>query len=134
MSWVANVMLSVAADDIMNALTFADWIEHVCPRRHGADGVSVGNLIETTGPTSQWGGFKHPECHVFAGALNHADLDALIAQFGATGWLVPLAVQLFVMDQEEHFFRVWMVREGVPRQYVPTIPDENSDEFWPPLS
>ncbi|WP_222864434.1 hypothetical protein [Micromonospora sp. WP24] len=39
-------------------------------------------------------------------------------------------VQLFVMDQEELFFRIWMIRDGALRQYAPSSPDEEDDEFW----
>ncbi|MGC4815182.1 hypothetical protein ACLQ29_32115 [Micromonospora sp. DT228] len=48
-----------------------------------------------------------------------------------SSWHHPSAVQLLVMDQEESFFRVWMIRDGALRQYAPSSPDEEDDEFWP---
>ena len=69
---------------------------------------------------------------MFAGALNHADLDALVDRFAAMTWRHSAAVQLFVMDQEESFFRLWMFRDGRVQQYAPTSPSEDDDEFWPP--
>lgn len=79
-----------------------------------------GKLALITGADSQWGGYKYPECDVYAGALNHADLDALVAHFGSVPWHTPDAVQLFVMDQEQSFFRVWMIRDGMAQQYAPS--------------
>ncbi|WP_319464164.1 hypothetical protein [Micromonospora sp. RTP1Z1] len=90
-----------------------------------------GELALIAESDNQWGGYKYPECAVYAGALNHADLDALVEHFGSVQWHTPNAVQLFVMDQEQSFFRVWMVRKGKPQQYAPTSPDEEDDQFWP---
>ncbi|MEU2614646.1 hypothetical protein ABZ570_24150 [Micromonospora sp. NPDC007271] len=68
---------------------------------------------------------------MYAGALNHADLAAVVDHFGSLAWRNPKAAQLFVMDQEDWFFRVWMIRNGAPRQYAPSSPNEEDDEFWP---
>ncbi|MFJ2083393.1 hypothetical protein ACIOBK_12715 [Micromonospora chokoriensis] len=59
-----------------------------------------------TAADNQWGGRKNPECEVFAGALNHADLAAVVEHFGSVAWRNPHAVQLFLMDQEDVFFRL----------------------------
>lgn len=40
-------------------------------------------------------------------------------------------MQLFLMDQKDAFFRLWMIHDGAPRQYAPSSPDEEDDEFWP---
>lgn len=40
----------------------------------------------TSAEDSRWGGSKAPECEVWAGALNHADLDALRRRFFETPW------------------------------------------------
>jgi hypothetical protein len=129
---VANVMLSVGWGDEGNAEAFSRWLGEECPHRQpDLDPGGRGSLRPITGRDNQWGGHKHPECAVFAGALNHADLDAVIRRFGEIEWYSPNAVQLFVMDQEDAFFRVWMIRDGAVRQYAPTVPDEEDDEFWP---
>ncbi|WP_432158936.1 MULTISPECIES: hypothetical protein [unclassified Streptomyces] len=75
-------------------------------------------------------GGKYPECEVWAGALDHADLDALRRRFAETPWRQPNAVQLLVQDQEESFFRLWMIRGGELRQYAPLEPSEEDDEFY----
>lgn len=46
-------------------------------------------------------------------------------------WQCPNALQVFVMDQEESFFRVWMLRGGELRQYAPVVPDEEDPGFYP---
>jgi hypothetical protein len=63
--------------------------------------------------------------------LNHADLNAIRKRFAKIPWRVPNAVQLFLMDQEEFYFRVWMIRDGELRQYAPLKPGENDDDFRP---
>lgn len=133
MSWVANVMLSVLSDDHDNAEEFGRWLdEEYLPRRPGADRDGCRTLATITGRDTQWGGYKFPECSVYAGTLNHADLDAVVERFGSITWHNPNAVQLFLMDQEEAFFRVWMIRDGRAKQYAPTLPDEEEDRFWTP--
>ncbi|AEB44504.1 hypothetical protein [Micromonospora maris] len=133
-SWVANVMLSVGLEDRLNAEAFSDWLDNRCRcREPGMGPGGCGSLRLITGVDHQWGGHKNPECQVFAGALNHADLTAVVEHFGSVAWRNPNAVQLFVMDQEEFFFRVWMIREGALRQYAPSSPNEEDDEFWPPV-
>ncbi|SHF70903.1 hypothetical protein SAMN05444320_104619 [Streptoalloteichus hindustanus] len=84
------------------------------------------------GEDPPWGGWKHPECEVRAGALNHADLDPVLDQVGRIPWRCPRAVQVFLMDQEQMFFRLWMFRDGRLRQYAPTSPTESDPDFDPP--
>ena len=73
------------------------------------------------------GGTKYPECSVYAGVLNHADLNAVVRCFGSLGWHRPGIAQLFLMDQEEFSFQVWMIRHGALRQYAP--PEEEDYPF-----
>lgn len=81
------------------------------------------NLL-TSADTNQWGGWKQPECEVCEGALNHADLDALKQRAFEVPWREPNLVQLLVMDQEEGFFRMWMIRGNELRQFAPLEPNE----------
>ncbi|MGC4985764.1 squamosa promoter-binding protein 15 [Streptomyces sp. DT193] len=128
MSWVANVMVSIDLDDRGNAEALGDWLREEAPRRGQSDAFGVGFLSPIT---DGWGGWKNPECCVWAGALNHADLDALRQRVADTSWRQPNAVQLFVMDQEESFFRLWMIRGGKLRQFAPLEPSEEDEAFWP---
>ncbi|WP_063759682.1 GNAT family N-acetyltransferase [Kitasatospora sp. NRRL B-11411] len=129
MSHVANVMLSVEPDDRPLAEELSRWLESDAPLR-GRDGRTgwVGALRETTGADTRWGGGKFPECDVYAGALNHADLAALIARVEQLPWQQPGFVQLMVMDQEEVYFRVWMFHG--PRLRLLT-PAGREQEYWP---
>ncbi|MFI6100883.1 hypothetical protein ACIA8G_35485 [Lentzea sp. NPDC051213] len=130
MSWVANLMLSVSGWDNSTAAELSEWLRTDAPRRDDA-GAGCGFLALITDQDSRWGGWKNPECHVWAGALNHADLDALVAHVGKIDWKVPLAVQMLIMDQEEGFFRLWMFRGGEFRQYAPLQPDDDDPAFFP---
>ncbi|GAB3174479.1 hypothetical protein GCM10027059_46820 [Myceligenerans halotolerans] len=131
MSWVANVMVSVAMDDNENAEALSEWLRTQAPLRSRPDAHGVGYLrLLTGGEGSQWGGWKEPECEVWAGALNYADLDALRQRFFETPWREPNAAQLLVMDQEEGFFRLWMIRGGELRQYAPLVPSEEDEGFY----
>jgi hypothetical protein len=131
MSWVTNVMVSVDGVDNDNVMEFSRWLTEDCPRRDQANSrTGCGGLVLITGTDTTWGGPKYPECYVYAGVLNHADLNAVVEHFGRIRWREPNAAQLFVMDQEESFFRLWMIRDGDLRQYAPTSPTENDDGFW----
>lgn len=130
MSWVANVMVSIDPEDRPNVEALSEWLRSEAPRRDRSGG-GCGFLAETTGRDSQWGGWKFPECDVWAGALNHADLDAVLDQVREIAWRCPNVVQVFMMDQEEMFFRVWMLRDGKLQQYAPTSPDEEGEDFLP---
>jgi hypothetical protein len=92
-------------------------------------GPLLGDLIRA--PISAWGGFKAPDCKLWLGVLNYADLPKIRAQFAAMPWRVPNAVQLMLMDQDEIYFRVWMIRDGELHQHVTPEPDDQVSEFWP---
>ena len=124
-------MMSVSLVDGKAVIELSEWLRTDAPLRD-RDARGCGFLTHVTGQDSQWGGWKYPECTVFAGALNHADIDELVARVGRTAWRVPFAVQLFVLDQEQDFFRVWMFRDGGFRQLVPDRPYEEDPDFYPP--
>lgn len=131
MSWVANVMLSVDVADNAKVQVLSEWLRKDAPRRTQPQAHGVGFLKLLTSPeTNEWGGWKHPECEVWAGALNHADLDVLRQRVFGTAWREPNLVQLLVMDQEEGFFRMWMIRDNELRQYAPLQPNEDDDGFY----
>ena len=122
MSWVANVMLSVdMEEDPERAIELSEWLR---ARREGY-------LTCLTDPVANlWGGFKQVECELWAGTVNNADLDALRQRVSEIPWQEPNMVQLFVRDQQESFFRIWMIRDGELRQYAPLKPDEDDDGFY----
>ncbi|WP_405665207.1 squamosa promoter-binding protein 15 [Streptomyces sp. NBC_01166] len=131
MSWVANVMVSVDRVDNAHVEALSEWLRTAAPRRAQPEACGVGFLnLLTSVDTNQWGGWKHPECTVWAGALNHADLFALRHRVSEVPWREPNLMQLLIMDQEEGFFRVWMIRGGELRQFAPLEPNEEDEGFY----
>ncbi|WP_200824715.1 hypothetical protein [Nonomuraea solani] len=129
-SWVTNLMVSVDVMDGPNVEALSEWLRTEAPLRDRPGG-GCGFLSETTGQDLQWGGGKSPECTVWAGALNNADLPAVLDRVQCIAWRCPSAVQVFLMDQQEAYFRVWMLRDGTLQQYAPTVPDEKDEGFFP---
>jgi hypothetical protein len=119
-SYVANILLMVSGDDAASVPELDRWLQEDAPWREpsvppGATGV--GSIRQLTNEC--WGGWKNPECRVWAGVLNHADLSALIEHVGTMPWAHPEAVQLLIQDQEETYFRLWTWRGGRMRQCAP---------------
>jgi len=131
MSWVANVILVADMEDRDLVPDLVRWLEEDAPWNTESvppGRTGVGSLIDQTQTqVNTWGGWKAPECHVWAGALNYADLGAVVAQVGAVPWKHPGSVQLLIMDQEESYFRLWMMRDGGMRQFAPEPP---GDDPW----
>jgi hypothetical protein len=120
MSWVATVMLSVGFGEEAQIDQFNDWLEHECPWNGPSfppDAMGVGNLARLSG--EDWGGEKAPEAELWGGALNHADLTAVVDRAASLPWREPAQFQLLIKDQEESYFRLWMFRDGELRQFAP---------------
>lgn len=124
-------MISVDLADSASVEALSEWLRTDAPRRAQPEVYGVGFLKLLTSPeTDQWGGWKHPECEVWAGAVNHANLDALKQRVFEMPWCEPHLVQLLVMDQEEGFFRMWMIRGSELRQFAPLQPNEKGEGFY----
>jgi hypothetical protein len=146
MSWVTNVIVSVNHRDRATAGEFAAWLcdrpfeylkreqwhrdlPYPWPEDREWELGGSGALAES--PDSVWPGTKVHECCVWLGVLNHADLDKVRDRFAAMPWREPNAVQLMLMDQEEAFFRIWMIRDCQLCEVPLPPPYENDDAFWP---
>ena len=131
MSWVANMMISVSLPDQALLPGLSRWLELEAPwNAHSGrvDLKGVGTLADQAGPgATRWGGTKYPECTVWVGVLNHADLPAILSKVESMPWEAPGAVQVLLMDQEETYFRLWMIREGHMTQFAPAPPLEQDD-------
>jgi len=136
-SWVANLMLQVDRQDRDVVEAISAWLEGDATRRAGTDAYvhdtgprGVGSLAPLTGPDSglHWGGWKYPECALWGGALNHANLRAVLEHLTSAPWRYPARVQIFLMDQEESYFRLYMHRDGAWRQYAPPPPVDADDQ------
>ncbi|MBL7497776.1 squamosa promoter-binding protein 15 [Frankia sp. CNm7] len=129
MSWVANVMVSVSfGEDPPNLFAFSEWLRASAPWREEPGrppgGTGVGFLRPIAWPDGPWGGWKNPEAVLWAGATNHADIGAIVDRFQSTPWREPWAAQLFIQDQEQEYFRLWMLRDGVAVQFAPAPPPD----------
>jgi hypothetical protein len=121
-SWVANVMISASiGEDPKNLADFSEWlrVERRGGRRRSHQAslesafcgqsltvVGLGRVEVSRGP------------HL-GSTTNRADIGAIVEHFESTPWREPWTVQLFVQDQEQDYFRVWMLRDGVAQQVVP---------------
>lgn len=129
-SWVANLMIQADPEDRTTVRALSEWLEHEAPRAYDNQVHGVGWLKDLTDPDdNQWGGGKNPECDLWAGALNHADLNAVLARIGTLPWRFPGCVQVFLMDQEQSYFRLHMFRDGRLRQYEPPA-DGDDQHAW----
>lgn len=106
MSRVTNVMISVDyEDDATMRARFASGAKHAW----------AGWFTEITSAAADpfWictG--KRPECSVWAGAFNHLNRGALFADIESAPWLAPECVQVFMLDDDDRTFGVWMLRDG----------------------
>jgi hypothetical protein len=65
-----------------------------------------------------WGGTKFPECELWGGAYNRLDHAAFWNHMNRLRWSYPRLVQVFLMDQEDDRFQVWMINNGEFAQIV----------------
>jgi hypothetical protein len=102
MSVVTTLMLHVAL--IEDGVTLDDlnrWF----------DGQRVGLLLDNTDADGAWGGGKAPQVTVYAGAFNFLHTDELMAHLAALPWAYPDSVQLFVNEEEEYRFAVYLLAD-----------------------
>lgn len=124
MSWVTNLMVAHGLQDLDRAVEFNEWLTTAAPRREGGMDPGAGRLSLTTEhPADAWAGPKFPECHLWLGVLNHADVQAVVDRFVALAWRRPEDAQLFLKDQEQSFFQVWMIRNGRALRCTPDPPE-----------
>lgn len=131
MSWVANLILVVSQmEETSNVESFSDWLRNDAPWNGESippNAKGVGYLGDL-GAGSGWGGFKNPEVRAYGAALNHADTAAVVEQFAETGWVHPQVAQLLLCDQEQDYFRLWMLSDGKPVLLSPE-PDHGEDDL-----
>ena len=105
MSSVTNVLLVTYFSDHPLVDDLNAWMIEQHQRQADA-------LVELTSDDARrllpWGGTKNPECGVYAAALNHWDLHALVAKVESLVWRERNAVQLFLKDEDDASFGVWM--------------------------
>jgi hypothetical protein len=130
-SWVANLLLLYGWGDEATAREFSAWLDRDAPWNTPSlppDAKGVGFLRPLTGDAVEWGGYKNPECRVWGGVLNHADLRAVVDKFANLPWREPGSAQLLVQDQEDSHFSVWVIRRGAVIQVVPPAATDDEPE------
>lgn len=68
--------------------------------------------------TSSWGGNKVPECQLFAAAFNHLPLGEFISELNKLTWLRPEMFCLFIQEQDDETFGVWLIQDKKVIQVV----------------
>ena len=125
MSRVANVILTTDRMDEARGDELSEWLREQAPTQHG-EGRGVGALART----ETWGGWKNPECTVFTGVLNLADIGAVVRHVERMPWAHPEFLQLLIQDQEDAFFGLRMFRAGRLVELTPPHP-QVEEEVWP---
>ena len=134
MSWVTNLMIHTDVREDRRLLRdLSTWLDDEAPRKsnatHGTDMRGVGSINALTAVNCHhWGGWKSPECNIWAGTLNKAELDPVMDRIASLPWQYPQKVQVFLMDQEQQYFRLYMLRGSPWRQYAPIENDQ--DASW----
>ena len=108
MSLVTNVMIQL--DDLADKANLAALDD--LTRDSTADGHQILRCITDRDPGEFWGGSKYPECGIWAAAFNYLEIDAFLAGIEAMTWHAPKCFRLFIQEQEDDAFGVYLLRGG----------------------
>lgn len=108
------------------------WLTDQAPRTDDRTAAPGGHLLPLTAELGRdaWGGAREPTSVLWAGTLNHVELDGLLSRLCTIPWKAPEAVQVFARDDGDPWFRLYMLREGRMRQYSPAPAPEELDRPW----
>jgi hypothetical protein len=107
MSNVTNVLiLAWGEHDAMAALTTRDGREHAAWRGYFGS-LSRDEARDLWGHDGKW-----PECDVWAGAFNHLNRPALLAELQGLPWRDPASVQVLINGQDDDCWGLWMFLFG----------------------
>jgi hypothetical protein len=113
-------MISVGFDDAAGVEAVSFWMANDAPRSDDRVEDSAGHLLPLTGAVGEeWGGTKPPFSTVWAGVGNYLDSAALLAFVNGVSWRDPDAVQVFVREEEDDYFAVYMLRDGALTRLTP---------------
>ena len=57
------------------------------------------------------------------GVLNHADEPAILKHLSRQPWAEPDGVQILLRNEDDHWYRMYMLRDGTLTQYAPDLDD-----------
>ena len=109
MSNVTNVLILATWErDAMDALTNSArrW-DDTAPWRGYFGSISRQPAAEYWGDDGKW-----PECDVWAGAFNHLNRPALLAELQELPWEKPASVQVLIRGQDDDCWGLWMFVDG----------------------
>jgi hypothetical protein len=116
MSVVTNVVVSydeLEHDNPSNLAELRAWFEPI-----GGIRAIAGGDRGWSRPPSWWGGTKNPECELWGGAYNGLDHAAFWNHMNRLRWAYPDSVQVFIKEQEDVRFQVWMISNGAFAQII----------------
>jgi hypothetical protein len=109
MSNVTNVLILANWErDAMEALTNSSrrWDDTAGWRGYFGS-ISQKPAAESWGDDGKW-----PECDVWAGAFNHLNRPALLAELQELPWRRPASVQVLIRGQDDDCWGLWMFVSG----------------------
>jgi hypothetical protein len=108
-------MLSVGSRESRNLDALNEWMAAQVPEHGDLNRLRLLNK-------SVWGGTKWPDA-LYGAALNHWNLRALVDRVAETPWIEPHLVQLFVSDEWDFTFGVWMFHQN---EFVEVLPPRDT--------
>ena len=76
----------------------------------------VGNLL----PLDEgWGGYKRQSSELCAAACNYLDAPGFLAHVAKINWDERAVVQILVQEEEDEYFRLYMLRGDGLREFTP---------------
>ena len=113
MSHLTELLVSTGPDDAGNLEHLSFWIRDHAPRSDSRIDGSAGHLVPLAGPLSgdAWAGRKQPISDLWAGVLDFVDIDGVLDHIRNVAWSEPDAVQVLVRDEDDPWYRLYMLRD-----------------------
>jgi hypothetical protein len=104
--------VDVEDEDLLTELSF--WLQSEAPRADERVDGPTGHLLPMTGEigAEASGGFKLPAATIWGGVSNYLDVNAFVAETERVPWRRSEAVQAFIRDDGDPWFRMYMIRDG----------------------
>jgi hypothetical protein len=120
MSRVTELVVIVNPTDQSAVQELSFWLTEDNANQDDRGSGGTGNLLPLT---ENWGGYKNPSSELWAGALNYIDVAALLTHMTEINWTEPDQVQILVQEEEDDYFRLYMIRNGALRLFTPPSAD-----------
>lgn len=120
LSRLSNIVVSADPEDVPVVLRFSNWLagEDDASDENAPSTRRVGSLVEAVS-RGGWGPSPWP---VHSGVLRNARHELLVEWFARAAWQYPEYAQLWLRDQDDNVFSLWMFRDGVLQRITPHPP------------